>query len=345
MKNQLAAILIGTVFALLIVELMLRAFGLVQLTDEYLPQDNYLKFKLKPGIDKVLYSADKTPFEMKTNSLGFQDIGFRDEGLDGIPYAVVVGDSFTFGLGVDANETWVKLLQTKTNHHFTNMGVVSYSTVAEERTLEKYGIKLKPKLVIVGFAINDYSDSYDFFNNVSVTKNFLDSLREKIAIYKFLWQRLGELKHDTEIIKYKDESLDFIFWPQPAMDDVSSRYEKVNVGEKFAQESFLRIKKLADDNNATLIVVLLPAKEQVYWNIVSKLVRNPQDYEFDFPTDSMNKFCTLNKLNCLDLAPKFREKAKMGGQLFFRIDSHYNKLGNELVANEIYNYLRQIGAI
>jgi len=48
---------------------------------------------------------------MTTDSLGFKDIGFRDDGINGEPFAVVVGDSFTFGLGVNATDTWVEILE------------------------------------------------------------------------------------------------------------------------------------------------------------------------------------------------------------------------------------------
>lgn len=70
MKKQLVSILIGTIVALLIVELLLRTFGLVQLTDEYLVKDDYLKYKLKSGIDTKVLSADSIPFSVKTISLG-----------------------------------------------------------------------------------------------------------------------------------------------------------------------------------------------------------------------------------------------------------------------------------
>ena len=37
----------------------------------------------------------------------------------------------------------------------------------------------------------------------------------------------------------------------------------------------------------------------------------------------------------------FKEEAKAGEQLFFRVDSHYNELGNKVVTEEIYAYFNQ----
>ena len=337
--HNVGLLLLGLFIALLLVEVLLRVTSTVKLEEEHLNNDDYLLYKIKPNLDTIIYTPEYIPFDFKTVSLGFDGIGFRDDGINGNPYAVAVGDSFTFGLGVNSSDSWVELLEKKMNKDVVNMGVWGYGTIAEERTLEKYGMKLKPKLVIVGFAVNDFSDSYTFDTNLAGKKQLKDSLKDNIAIFRFLWETFGELKHDSEIIRYSDDNLSFVFWPQPAVDDINPNYEKVKLGEDLSKESFLRINKMAKENNATLVIVLLPAKEQVYWHIVKNYVSNPEQYTYDYPIDAMNSFCAESNLNCLDLRQAFNERALKGEKLFFYIDSHYEENGNKLVADEVHKYL------
>lgn len=339
--NNLALLVLGILLAALILEVTFRAFNLVQLQDDNLVNDNYLGYKIKPNLDTVIYTPEKIPFRLKTTSLGFDGIGFRDDGSEGKPDIVTIGDSFTFALGVNSSDSWPKLLENDLQKNVINMGVWGYGTISEERILERYGIQLKPKLVILDFAVNDFSDSYNFLQTTSPSKPLPDFLRDNVAIYRFLWQRLGELKHDTEIINYKDENLTFQFWPQPALKNISPKFERVATGEKFAKESILRIAKMANDNGAQFVIVILPAKEQVYWHIVKNLIPNPGEYTYDYPDDSILAFCKENNLKCLDLRPQFKEHALKGEQLFFPVDSHYNIQGNALIAEEVYKYLAQ----
>lgn len=332
---------LGIIFSLLILEIVLRATNTVKLQDDNLVNDDYLGYKIKPNLDTIMYTPEKVGFHVKTTTLGFDGIWFRDDGTSGSPYAIVLGDSFTFALGVNESSMWTKILGNDFNAKFVNMGVWGYSTIAEERTMEKYGLKMKPKLVILGFAVNDFSDSYNFYQDViAPSKPASDFLRDNVAVYRFLWEKLGELKHDTEIINYSDGNLTFLFWPQPALKNISPKFEKVIVGESYAKASILKMKKLADENGAKFIIALLPAKEQVYWDIVKKYISNPEDYTYDYPLDSIRSFCSDNNLNCVDVRPIFNEHALKHEQLFFPVDSHYNEAGNKLVAEALYKYFQ-----
>jgi hypothetical protein len=47
---------------------------------------------------------------------------------------------------------------------------------------------------------------------------------------------------------------------------------------------------------------------------------------------------------CLDLLPAFREAGSQGGLYLIR-NTHYNKVGNQLAADEIGNYLLDRGIL
>ena len=339
--GNLALLILGVLMAAVVLEVFLRVFNQVQFQDDNLVNDDYLGYKIKPNLDTIIYTPEKYPFRLKTVSLGFERIGFRGDGYENNPDIITIGDSFTFAVGVNSSDSWPKLLEKDLNKTVLNMGVWGYSTIAEERLLERYGIKSKPKLIILGFSVNDFSDSYNFLQTTSPSKPLGDYLKENVAVYKFLWQKLGELKHDTEIINYNDGKLNFQFWPQPALKNISPKFEKVKVGENYAKDSILRMEKLAEDNGSKLVIVMLPAKEQVYWNIVKNYLPNPNEYTYDYPDDVIMAFCGEKNLICFDLRPQFKEHALNNEQLFFPVDSHYNEEGNKLIANEIYKYFAE----
>jgi len=103
-NSKLVLFLFSVILSILIIEILLRAFNLVQLTNEYLVKDDYLNFKLRPNITTTALSADSLPFEITTNSLGFNGIGFRDDGINGEPFAVVLDNpnDYTYNYPIDS---------------------------------------------------------------------------------------------------------------------------------------------------------------------------------------------------------------------------------------------------
>jgi hypothetical protein len=103
------------------------------------------------------------------------------------------------------------------------------------------------------------------------------------------------------------------------------------------------VQATAAQNDATLIVLLFPFKEQTYWPIVSTLVDNPAAYDVDWSTEWVKTWCEDQGILYLDLTPVFRAHAAQGEQLYFRYDAHWNECGHALVAQTIYQYLLESG--
>lgn len=72
---------------------------------------------------------------------------------------LALGDSCTFGLGVDDAETWPSQLQDLLGDiesaRVTNAGVPGYTAYQGRRLLETRGDELKPDLVVATFGFND----------------------------------------------------------------------------------------------------------------------------------------------------------------------------------------------
>lgn len=143
------------------------------------------------------------------NSNGYRD----DEITDPKPVdefrVLAIGDSFTWGLGVAVEDTWVEKLEGLLNtnlsgHRFEviNTGVGSWNTEIEYAYLMNKGMTHQPDAVIVGFLSNDFrSNNTDYLIDndgflVSAVKAgskklhlqslVFDNLREKSVIKRFI---------------------------------------------------------------------------------------------------------------------------------------------------------------
>lgn len=325
-----------------------------------LMEDGYLGRILRPDATLHVEGHPDYTYDIATLSLGFGDGGFRDDGLDGPVYAVAVGDSFTFGDGVSMDQTWVERLEASIGQEVVNEGVPGYSSIQNMRNLAAYSLPLEPQVVIWAFFNNDPADDWAFQAWLSSGEPSWGAWqREQLAeeaaqadepvedsnrMRAFLAQTsrvfavidLAAQAADEPYQPYVDETLDFRF----KFSTVWSKYlnqddERVQYGMELAQFNVLEGKRLADENGAALVLVLIPFKEQVYWPIVSRYVDGAEDYDVDWMTDAMLVFCADNDLVCIDLLPGLRAHAEQGEQLYFRTDGHFNEAGHALAAQLI----------
>ena len=89
----------------------------------------------------------------------------------------VMGDSFTFGIGVKAEENYSSVLQRLLDqsapgrYEVLNFGVSSFSPVLEYVYLKKEVIKYKPDLLILALDVGDIHDDYFYEQNLVYAPN------------------------------------------------------------------------------------------------------------------------------------------------------------------------------
>jgi len=141
---------------------IIDVLGLPEL-NETMVFDPVLFWKLKPGLDgrRVRGRVKEQPvdFAVTTNSLGLRSPA---PGREGTQFRVLaVGNSCTFGLGVDNEETWPSRLEEELNRtldgvaEVVNAGVPGYTSYQGRKYLETAGLDLDPDLVIITFGFND----------------------------------------------------------------------------------------------------------------------------------------------------------------------------------------------
>ena len=320
--------------------------------------DPYLGYRPKPQLD-ILYPSEGRNISVRTTSYGLGDIGFRDIGAHPPFDAITLGDSFTFCDDVPVASCWVRQLADVTGLAIGTLGVSGYSTLAEARMLERYGRQLKPRLVLLGLFANDFNDNLDFDEWVhSGTDNFWDWrqgkqgrghvghwLAEQSMIYRLVDGALRA--HKQTSYTYKQGNLDLVFrtdrWWLPASD--AKRVREREHGWELMQQALLDMHANAAAVGADLAVVLIPAKEEVYWDIVHPSTAAAETTAVDHPLAVVRDFCTAKGIHYCDLTAAMQAAARRGRQLYLRVSGHWNDDGNALAATTIARCLKDRGLL
>lgn len=97
---------------------------------------------------QVPFRERNTTFSVRTNSFGYR-------GGEPSPGAILcLGDSTTFGWGVEEDEAWPMVLGHLLGERTVNGGVPGYSTVQALATID-HALTLKPRLVLLAYLVRD----------------------------------------------------------------------------------------------------------------------------------------------------------------------------------------------
>lgn len=329
-----------------------------QMNGIYVP-DPYLWQKSVPGIDRTITGHPDYDFHVRTNSLGYEGIGFRDDGVNDPAPIIAVGDSFTWGDGIDNDKTWVERLEIESGRDVVDLGMSGYGSQQILRLLQKYGLPLKPRLILWAFFPNDFYDAGHFawreetgrlakLAKPEAPPAWTETLDRELRIYSAAYTWLvspfdePDDNEEYERLVYSDATLDLTFvlrsyWGKRL--DPGDKY--TGPGLVYTQQVLAEANAAARQQNAELVVLLFPSKEQVYWPIVSTLVEDAAAFKVNWPHDEVRAWCEANGVAYLDLTPVFAGEAAQGKQLYYRFDAHWNEAGHELAAQTIRRYLAE----
>lgn len=162
------ALLAGILLPLGLLELGVRVFYPTPLhpTDTYLVPQGWQSgtMELVPGAD-VREKTVEWDIRIRINSQGLRDREIPLEKAPGVYRILVLGDSQTFGQGVQAEETYAKVLERALPEvdgrkvEVVNTGVPGTGTAHQLWYLEQKGWRYQPDAVVVGFYFNDIVDN------------------------------------------------------------------------------------------------------------------------------------------------------------------------------------------
>lgn len=320
-------------------------------------------YRHRPKLDIELRGHPDFTYRLRTNADGYRD---ELESTDSPVCAVAIGDSFTFGYGVNAEDTWPEILQDYWRCPVVNLGISSYGSIRALHTLQDYGWRYRPKFVIWMFFINDAWDASKFkawlasghpdmrrwerevnrslsHRRASYLQRKLDrKLSRHLVTYSALKWMLNELANRAlgrGPIARRVGDLDLVLnfkllrkW----IDITASDY----IAGLVATRSALAVAQTeANTQGSRLLLLLVPPKELVYWHLLSGVDLDVSEADLLAPYRDILGACAELQLFCFDLLPPLRTEAMAGSQLYFSEDGHLTPLGNRFVANEVRQLL------
>jgi len=167
--------------------------------------------------------------KVNINSDGFRDQEYSTSEPNDTQRIIALGDSVTFGWGVNQSDTWPKQLKQKLNNgsetkvQILNFGVWGYNTTEEVEMLEEKGLDYSPDKVILQYHRNDAINKTRI---KELKKDYAPEIREKYSD-----QNISEDRIRNKINKFiysKEASERSMKPPKKSMADVRKSLGNLN---------------------------------------------------------------------------------------------------------------------
>ncbi|HEY4504020.1 MAG TPA: hypothetical protein VJJ28_02850 [Candidatus Paceibacterota bacterium] len=320
--------------------------------------DPYINHTLTPNFEGVEpWSGGR--YKIYTNNLGFKDSLNRNVPLE-MPdkhRIIFIGDSFTEGIGIAYDKTWVGLIEQKLGpigYDILNAGVASYAPTIyylKTKYLLEHGLKFNELVVFVDISDVQNELAYQYWK--PTTPYSLKTLWEKYShkvdfffehhsltylhlvrptLFGFTSRRLYTLLIDGGAKNEKEAKYIADMGQWTFDDEVWNDWGQD--GAKLELEWMKKLYELCKEYNIKMSVAVYP------WPIhVEKRDLNSRQVAI------WQKFSKENNLNFYNFFPTFISTTtpfKKEKELYFLPnDTHWNEAGHEIIAKEwLKQYLR-----
>jgi len=314
---------------------------------------------------------------IKTNSLGLRNKEIELSKKQNEFRIVVLGDSFTFGYGVEGDQTYVYFLNeflkkyspfnssnSNMNVETINCGVGAYGTKKEIKFYEKYCRELNPDLVILGFYVGN-----DLFDNSEIdpmtisdgllikTRSLDDYQKEKNKIFSlnlflnrfhithFIKNRISGYEEKKVIIPVEEWYKNQFYHRLSLL--LTNSLQSVSKEMEDTLNLLKAFDKSLKSRGVRFVVLLIPFKEQVI-NLRQEKVKEAilkktyhlkeEDFDFFLPQKRLKDYFKKNAIPVCDVAPGF-VKSRQNRNLYYKEDDHWTVDGHKLTAEILHRFL------
>ncbi len=336
---------------------------ILSLTDKFWSKTNFYDRLLR--VDHKIYHHTLRPnitysyaqgfdgyFDLCTDNHGFR-YKCNAEPRNKNFYYGFIGDSFTEGASVNYEHSFVGLFEKSLNKKIANLGVVSYGTKIYYAKLNDLITNKSYKFnhIIVGIDISDLYDDdvyYVLNQNLEVDENYSrvknlrlrKILRRHFPFTNYYFFVLKQFRTSEELVTKEKTP---VFHPKANL-KASWTYSKKELingyvsSTKEAQNNMIltmnKVYDLLKENNIKMSLLIYPWPQQLKnKDLNSKHV------------EMWNKFCVDKCENFINLFPSFEKELNNSNfidvykKYYYWNDVHFNKEGNQLVANELLKVL------
>ncbi len=284
------------------------------------------------------------------NSAGFRDKEYPKEKESGIYRIMVIGDSFTFGMGVNLEDTYVKgikkLLQNENiNLEVINCGVTGYVMWQNYEVLKRKVLPYKPDLVILGIFLNDIYRSKPPYKNINEWKGSnifkekqSNGFKSKIYIRNYIknldriFKFRNRYRRGHNYLNTIEERKKYLIKSSPNW--LTIMYGKLEKRKYIEFEDTLnKFVETAKNVHCRVLIAYIPDSVQLH----------------DSEGQEINRFikliCQKSGIPFVDITPKFEMESNPSSLYLFPLDPHTSPKGHQLIAESIVEKIRETGIL
>ena len=276
--------------------------------------------------------------DLVINSKGLRDREFLYAKPEGTKRILCLGGSFTCGYGVEAHETFAKVLEQLLNAdedqterwEVLNGGVGSTGTAHQLAFFQIEGCRYNPDFVLVCF-----SQGTDFWDNLTCGLYSLESGRlvkhdacrtPSRRIQKFVTWIPG-----YATIFARSHLFNFV-------KDRISRYHFRDLAERVQTIDQSTVKQAEEELTWKLLVAMRDACADIDCRLVVTAIPLPNTWGWYDETVELIESMGDEKIPFVDLSPDFRRSAEGGTQIIYPGDGHWTPEGHHLAGSCFYEF-------
>lgn len=252
---------------------------------------------------------------IRTNSYGFRDFEYSLKIPDNTFRIIVLGDSITWGHGVEIEKTYTKLLESvlnarngQTKYEVLNFGVSGYNTFEEVELFKKNGVEFHPDLIMIQYSPDDI---YNRTRTQEIYEELLsDYMKEEKASHTSDISSIAN--HQLYDKAYKEHQKELNALIEGDFDDVW----------KGIETHLYELKIIANELGANISIVIVYPPAEKDRNVLEGLEKLADDYGW-----------------CIIRADGVFDKHEWSTLTLHPKDSHLNDFAHGLIAEQIYNGL------
>lgn len=316
-------------------EFAVRTFSPQELISDVIILSPEICHRLKADATGVQSSREYS-VRFKTNKWGFRDDEISLQKASNEKRILILGDSHTFGWGVDFPDIFCtrlqKMLNVEQSDQFIrvlNFGTMGYATGHQYEALQRYGYAFRPDVVIVAMdLLHDIMLNNRYFEiNNRVLRNDVPCYFKRSRVVSRYLPFSGYLRGHSHLFRFLGFKV-FAFVKHGFQPD-DGQHDSAGTGTydlRKTEEIFRMLKEELNRKHIQFAVIILPE----FLDYDKQLLAEFQQYlrREDIPFVS-----TQEKFEQISLTRK----------LAFRYSEHLNSAGHEFVSNEISNFLTERG--
>jgi lysophospholipase L1-like esterase len=298
---------------------------------------------------------------IRTNSRGLRDQEHDLVKPPSVQRIVVIGDSFTWGWGVEDHEMYSRVLETLVDGVDTvNLGVTGFNTRQEVDYLALEGLLYQPDVVVLGFCLNDIYEGTLVQRPLQSQRDRREAasradeslpvrvkgwLNDHLALYQLTKEAANANRTVVKALVtmgVKDTLAGFDDLDPNLMPAARVYPPAFQRAVEKSQKELLDLAEYLGQRQIRFILVLIPSLQSMdaaaFRRSISYSALEASDFDLARPYRELEGFARKHGIEVVNGYDALAKERESGETLYLKQDVHFNPVGQKALARAIAAY-------